>query len=189
MKFPVFGIAVLATVLIAGCGPNLTATPTSPTTTTPGQSPFVSQFGGFWNGTLNLTRVSGGECVGQDYQAIFGPLDVHTVVLSQTNTDVSAVVRSSTTGVSCRYTGTAGPGAFALSTQKCEVPVILVRCTNGASRVLEQVGSTLTATLNGGVATGTVATWYNVFSSSTLEEERIPVAGLIVEQQFTAVRR
>ena len=188
MKFPVLGIAVFATVLIAGCGPNLTATPTSPTTT-PTQSPFVTQFGGFWNGALTLTRVAGGECVGNDMQADIGSVDLGTVVISQTQTDVTAVVRSATTGLSCRYQGTVGPGAFALSTQGCEVNQILFQCVNGASRVLEQVGSTVTATLAGGAITGSVTTFYNVFSDSTEEEQRRPVAGLVLEEQFNAVRR
>lgn len=188
MKLPVLGFAVMATVVIAGCGPNLTATPTSPTTT-PAQSPFTSQFGGFWNGTLTLTRVSGGECVGDDMQADIGSVDVGTVVITQTQTDVIAVVRSASTGLSCRYQGTAGLGAFALSTQACEVNQILFQCTNGASRVLEQVGSTVTATLGGTGSTGTVTTFYNVFSDSTEEDRRRPVAGLILEEQFNAVRR
>lgn len=188
MKFPVLGFAVMATVLIAGCGPNLTATPTSPTTT-PAQSPFTSQFSGFWNGTLTLTRVAGGECVGADKQADIGSVDVGTVIITQTQTDVTAVVRSASTGLSCRYQGTAGLGAFALSTQACEVNQILFQCANGASRVLEQVGSTVTATLGGTVATGTVTTFYNVFAESTEEEQRRPVAGLVLEEQFTAVRR
>jgi hypothetical protein len=189
MKFPVLGFAVMATVLIAGCGPNLTATPTSPTTTTPAQSPFISQFGGFFNGTLTLVRVSGGECVGNDMQADIGTVDVGTVVISQTQTDVTAVVRSASTGLSCRYSGTAGPGAFALHTQACEVNQILFQCINGASRVLEQVGSTFTATLGSGGATGTVTTFYNVFSDSTEEDRRRPVAGLVLEEHFNAVRR
>jgi hypothetical protein len=188
MKFPVLGFAVMATVLIAGCGPNLTATPTSPTTT-PTQSPFISQFGGFFNGTLTLVRVSGGECVGNDKQADIGSVDTGTVVISQTQSDVTAIVRSASTGLSCRYTGTAGPGAFALHTQACEVNQILFRCANGASRVLEQVGSTFTATLGSGGATGTVTTFYNVFSESTEEEQRKPVAGLVLEEHFNAVRR
>ena len=188
MKFPVLGFAVMATVLIAGCGPNLTATPTSPTTT-PTQSPFTSQVGGFFNGTLTLVRVSGGECVGNDMQADIGTVDVGTVVISQTQSDVTAIVRSASTGLSCRYQGTAGLGAFALHTQACEVDTILFQCANGASRVLEQVGSTFTATLGGGGATGTVTTFYNVFSDSTEEDKRRPVAGLVLEEQFNAVRR
>ena len=126
---------------------------------------------------------------GDDMQADIGSVDFGTVVISQTQTDVTAVVRSASTGLSCRYSGTAGPGAFALHTQACEVNQILFRCANGASRVLEQVGSTATATLGGGGATGTVTTFYNVFSDSTEEEQRRPVAGLVLEEQFNAVRR
>ena len=190
MKFPVIGLAVMAASMVAGCGPNLTATPTSPTPT-PTQSPFISRFGGFWDGSTTLVRVSGGECVGADFRASdIGSVDVGAVVISQTQTDVTAVVRSSTTGLSCRYSGTAGPGAFSLSAGKCEgVSETLVQCSNGSSRILEQIGSTVTATLNGNAATGTVSTFFNVFSRSTEEDERVPVAGMIVEEQFTAIRR
>jgi hypothetical protein len=111
------------------------------------------------------------------------------VVINQTQSDVTAIIRSATTGVACRYAGAAGLGAFSLHTQQCEVPELLLQCANGASRVLEQVGSTLTAQMAGSTATGTVATWYNVFAQSTEEDKRVPVAGLILEQQFTAVRR
>ena len=120
---------------------------------------------------------------------IGGAQDDGTVVISQTNTDVTAMVRSATTGLSCRYQGTAGPGAFALNTQKCEVSETLYRCANGASRVVEQVGSTVNARLNGGVVTGTVTTFFNVWTDSVEAEERRPVDGLILEEQFTAVRR
>jgi hypothetical protein len=189
MKFPVIGLAVMATCMVAGCGPNLTATPTSPTPT-PTQSPFISRVGGFYDGSLALSRVSGGECVGDEYFAtIGGAPDVGTVVISQTNTDVTAMVRSATTGLSCRYQGTAGPGAFALNTQKCEVSEILYRCANGAARVVEQIGSTVTATVNGNAVTGTVTTFYNVWTDSIEAEERRPIGGLILEEQFTAVRR
>jgi len=189
MKSPVIGLAVVLTTMVAGCGPNVTGTPTSPTPTTPAQSPFVSQIGGFWDGSLVLSSVRGGECAGEYFQATIGTADLGTVVITQTRTDVKAVVRSSTTGLSCRYEGAVGLGEFALSTQACEVNELLLQCSNGASRVLEQVGSTVTATLNGGAATGTVATWYNVFSDSTEEDQRKPVAGLVLEQQFTAIRR
>ena len=190
MRSSVLGLGVVAVVLMAGCGPNVTATPTSPTATTPAQSPFVTQFGGFWNGALTLSGVRGGECVGQEYLARLGSVDVGTVVISQTQTDVTAIIRSATTGLNCRYQGSAGPGAFSLSTQKCEgISETLYLCANGASRVLEQIGSTVTATMSGNTATGTVATYFNVFSESTEEDRRKPVAGFIVEEQFTAVRR
>ena len=189
MNVRVIGLAVATALTAASCGPNLTATPTSPTTTTPGQSPFVSRVNGFYDGALVLANVSGGECAGDFYRARLGTADVGTVVINQSQTDVTAVIRSSTTGVACRYQGAAGLGAFSLHTQQCEVPELLLQCANGAARVLEQVGSTMTAQLAGTTVNGTVATWFNVFAESTEEDERVPVAGLILEQQFTAVRR
>ena len=188
MKLPAIGFAVAVASMVAGCGPNTSATPTSPTTP-PEQSPFITQFGGFYNGSLTLARVSGGECVGSEYQSTIGARDIGTVVISQTRSDVTAVVRSATTGLSCRYQGTAGPGAFALSTQKCDVSETLYQCANGASRVVEQVGSTVTATISGGIANGTITTFFNVWAESAEEDERVPVAGLILEEQFNAVRR
>ena len=189
MNVRVIGLAVATALTAASCGPNLTATPTSPTTTTPGQSPFVSRVNGFYNGELTLSNVRGGECAGDFYRAQLGTQDLGTVVINQNQTEVTAIVRSATNGVACRYQGAVGLGAFALSTQQCEVPELLLQCANGAARVLEQVGSTMTAQMAGGTATGTVATWYNVFAVSTEEDKRVPVAGLVLEQQFTAVRR
>ena len=171
----------------AACGEGF-ATPT-PTSPTPAQSPFVSQFGGYWNGSLTMSDVRGGECVGQDLRTTIGSRDIGTVVIAQTRTDVAATTRSETTGLVCRYQGTAGLAAFSVSTAECDVSELLFQCANGSSRVLEQVASTMTATLNGNTATGTVATWYNVFADSTVEEQRRPVAGLITEQRFTAFRR
>jgi hypothetical protein len=43
--------------------------------------------------------------------------------------------------------------------------------------------------LSGTAVTGTVTTFFNVFSESTEEDQRKPVAGLILEEQFNAVRR
>ena len=189
MNVRVIGLAVATALTAASCGPNVTATPTSPTTTTPGQSPFVSRVNGFYDGELILSNVRGGECAGDFYRAQLGTADLGTVVISQTQTEVTAVVRSATNGVACRYQGAAGLGAFSLSTQRCEVPELILQCANGASRVLEQVGSTMTAQMAGSTANGTVATWYNVFDNTEENDNRRPVAGLILEQQFTAVRR
>ena len=187
MNVRVMGLAVVTAVTAANCGPNLTATPTSPTATP--QAPFVTQVGGFYNGTLTLADVRGGECVGEVYRGSLGSVNQGTVVITQNRTDVTAVVRSASTGLSCTYRGSAGLGAFALSTQACEVNEILVQCPNGQSRVLEQVGSTVTAELRGGVAIGRVATFYNVFSESTEDDRKRPIAGLVLEEQFDAIRR
>ena len=180
---------VLTTVLIAmvaavGCGESLTA-PTSQ------QAPFTGQFGGTWSGSMLLTGVSGGECVGADLSARAASgsaFDQGTINVAQTANNVSAVVRSATTGLSCRYDGSAAFTSFALSAVSCADSEVFFQCSNGNSRILNLVGSTMTATRSGTTATGVVTSTYNV-SLVDAQNQRKPVAGLTVQHQFTALRR
>jgi len=182
------GAALLALVAGAGCGENLTATPASPTPTT--TSPFAVSFTGLYRGSTTLSNVSGGECVGADYGARLATAapDVGTVTITQDRSDISAVVRSATTGLTCRYEGNASLATFALSATECDVETILFGCSNGEARVLELVGSTMTANISGTTTQGVVATYYNVFAESTEAQQRKPVAGLILQHDFSARR-
>jgi hypothetical protein len=182
----VLGTALLAIVCAAGCGEN----PTAPTAAT--QAPFVGQFAGTWSGSLVLAPggVSGGECVGADLNAslaLGSSFDQNTVNVTQTATDVTAITRSATTGLSCQYAGTAALTSFALSSVSCDDKV-LFQCSNGNPRVIRPVGSTLTATQSGDRAAGVVTTTYNIFFVDALNQEK-PVAGMTTQQQFTATRR
>jgi hypothetical protein len=159
--------------------------PTSPSTT----SPFAAQFGGLYTGAMTLTAVNGGECAGTDLAGTLGSTDEGTIAITQNQSDVSAVVRSATTGLQCSYTGNASFATFAVNARSCDAEQILFACSNGQSRVLELVGSTITATVAGKTATGTVATSYNVYANSTVESIRTPIAGLVTQQTFTAVRQ
>ena len=47
----------------------------------------------------------------------------------------------------------------------------------------------MTATQTGGSASGVVTTTYNVFSFDLLTKQETPVAGLTIQNQFTALRR
>jgi len=185
------GVALLAALAAAGCGENLTAAPTSPTPATT-TSPFAVPFTGLYSGLTTLTNVSGGECVGDDYRAglgiIFSASDAGTVTITQDRSDVKAVVRSATTGLTCRYEGNASLATFALSSTSCDTETILFRCSTGQARVLELVGSTITATKTGNTTEGVVAAFYNVFSDSTEAEQRKPIAGMIVQHAFSARR-
>jgi len=182
------GAVLLAAVAGAACGENLTAAPTSPTPTN--GSPFAVSFTGLYSGSTTLSHVTGGECVGADYAAQLATAspDVGTVTITQDRSDIAAVVRSATTGLSCRYEGNASLATFALSATSCDVKTILVGCSNGAARVLELVGSTMTANISGTTTAGVVATYYNVFADSTETEQRKPVAGLILQHNFSARR-
>ena len=179
----VFGTALLAIVSVLGCGEN----PTSPTTL---QTPFQGQFGGTWSGATLLTGVIGGECVGADLRASAAgsSFDQGTISVAQTASNLTAVVRSSTTGLSCRYDGSAAFTSFALSAVSCDDAEVFFQCSNGSSRVLNLVGSTMTATQTGNTATGFVTSTYNV-SSVDSQGRPIPVAGLTLQHQFTALRR
>lgn len=182
------GAALLAVVAGAGCGENLTAAPTSPTPTT--TSPFAVSFTGLYSGSTTLSKVSGGECVGADYGAQLATAapDVGTVTITQDRSDITAVVRSATTGLTCRYEGNASLATFALTATACDVETILFGCSNGQARVLELVGSTMTANISGTTTQGVVATSYNVFAESTEAQQRKPIAGLILQHDFSARR-
>lgn len=177
----VTGVLVVGCVL-AGCAEN-------PVTPTPGQSPFITgEFAGTWSGATVAARVSGGECVGADLRASVPGIDQGTVTLTQNAADVTAVIRSATTGLTCQYDGSASFTGFALSAVSCDAE-LLFQCSTGQSRILRPIGSTLTATQNGATATGTITTSYNVFGIDPLTKAETPIAGMTVENQFTAIRR
>jgi hypothetical protein len=177
----VLSAALIAMGGLVGCGEN----PTSPTAN---QLPFVGSFAGTWSGATIPVRVSGGECVGDDLRNFPSAPNQGTVTLTQNATDVSAVIRSETTGLTCRYDGSASLTSFAATAVSCDAQ-ILFRCSNGQPRILRPVGSTFTATQNGATAQGTVTTTYNVFFLNPQTHEEEPVGGLTVESGFTAIRR
>jgi hypothetical protein len=166
---------------LAGCG----ETPVSPTAN---QTFVTGQFAGTWVGATVPVSVSGGECVGADLRASAPGIDQGTITLTQKNADISAVIRSETTGLTCRYDGSASLTSFAASAVSCNAD-ILFQCSNGQSRILRPVGSTFTATQNGTTASGTVTTTYNIFFKDPANNQERPVAGMTVESQFTATRR
>ena len=166
---------------LVGCGEN----PTSPTAI---ENLFLGQFAGQWSGVTVPVRVSGGECVGNDLRASGPSTDQGTVTLTQSATDVSAIIRSETTGLTCKYDGSASLTSFAASSVSCDLE-ILFQCSTGQARILRPVGSTFTATQNGFTAFGTVTTTYNVFSFDPATRQETPVAGLTVESQLSASRR
>ena len=180
--FVLSGVLVVA-IGLAGCA----ETPASPTA---GQSPFITgQFAGTWSGSTLPVRVSGGECVGADLRASTPGLDQGTVTMTQSAADVSAVIRSETTGLTCRYDGSASLTGFAATAVSCDAE-ILFQCSTGQARILRPIGSTFTATQNGITATGTVTTSYNIFAAgSGPNAQETPIAGMTIESQFTAIRR
>jgi hypothetical protein len=183
MKSVCAGVLLLA-ACAAGCGE--TPIPSSPTRT----SLFASSLSGNWLGELQLVTAAGGECVGADLRADViagGGLDEGTVAVAQSGTEMTALVRSVTTGLSCSYSGTAGVSLFALSAVSCDEKEVFFQCTNGETRVLDLLGSTMNAFARAGEASGVVASSYNV-SRLDADGRKRPVAGLTVQYQFDAVR-
>jgi len=178
------GAALVVAAATVGCGESpIAATP-------PGQLPFVTPLGGLWSGSLTLTGASGGECVGNELRAAAAAgtaPDQGTVSVTQDGSDVAAIVRSATTGLTCDYKGTSSLNSFALSAVSCSEEVFY-QCADGSPRVLVPIGSTLTATQSGTTASGVVATSYNVFSIND-NNERKPLAALSTRSDFTASRR
>jgi hypothetical protein len=134
------------------------------------------------------TRVSGGECVGADLRASVPGIDQGTVTLTQNAADVTAVIRSATTGLTCQYDGSASFTGFALTAVSCDAE-ILFQCSTGQPRILRPIGSTMTVTQSGATASGTITTSYNVFGFDPTTRQETPVAGMTVESDFTAIRR
>jgi hypothetical protein len=178
----------LGAVLLLAAG-SLACEEPSAAPTSPSPSPFAAQFSGLYTGTITLENVNGGDCVGNDMALTIGSTQNSTIAITQDASNVSAVVRSASTGLQCSYAGQASFATFAVNASSCDAAQVLFQCSNGQSRVLELVGSTITGTVTGKTTTGTVASTYNVFAQSTVEEIRVPVAGLVTQQTFTAVRQ
>jgi len=147
---------------------------------------------GLYLGSLALSAVSSGECVGADLQAHnIGIVNASTVsITTQQQYDVTAIVRSFSTGLFCTYKGNTRSGLFAANDandRTCNAE-ILFQCSNGASRILVPVGSTITAAVSGNAASGVVATTFNVFREDN-NGTRFAVAGLTTQESFNATRR
>jgi hypothetical protein len=171
------GVLMALAVSVAGCGVE------NPVAVAP--SPFVTRIEGVFAGPLTLTDVRGGECVGPILSAEIGLDTLGVMSVTQTGANVLATLTDGATGLSCRYTGTAGLGALALNSAVCEAPTIIYRCSDGSVRDVKVVGSSITATADGPLTSGVVTTSYNVFETGTEKG----VAGLVTTQSFDAVRR
>ncbi len=94
MKRAVF--AMIASLLVVGCEDD------SPT------QPSLLQVGGLWTGSVRLTSVTGGECVGPTLAPRIGITQVYTLVITQNGGDLTATATETGTGINTNYSGTAG---------------------------------------------------------------------------------
>jgi hypothetical protein len=167
---------IAASLFAVSCGS--TTTPT-----TAGPSPFVAQVGGVWNGTQTLTSTAGGHCVPVLLQV--GTAEPLTLSVRQNDVELTARMASAGTGIACNYSGRASLNNLALDSSHCDDQLLVVQCADGIVRDLKLVGSAVSATLSGGVATGTVAYTYNMFETGT----DIGAGSLLARYDYTATRR
>jgi hypothetical protein len=170
--------AVLAASLFAaGCGSD------GPAPTTASPSPFVAQVGGVWSGTQTLTSTDGGHCVPVLLRV--GMVEPMSLSVRQDDVELTARMASPGTGIACNYSGRASLNSLVLDSSDCDKQLLVVQCQDGIIRDLKLVGSTISATLRGGVATGTVAYTYNMFVTGKIEG----AGSVLARYDYTATRR
>jgi hypothetical protein len=171
-------VATLAAALVAvGCGSD------APTPVTAGPSPFMAQVGGVWSGTQTLTSARGGGCIPVMLQP--GTVEPLALSVQQTYDTLTARMSSAGTGVACNYAGKATLNSLVMDSSDCDEQLLVVMCQNGDVRDLKLAGSTINATVRGGVASGTIAYTYNVFLTGKSEG----AGSLVARYDYTATRR
>jgi hypothetical protein len=168
-------LTLYATVVLSACGGK--STPTAPT-------PTIVQVAGLWGYTARLTSASGGECVGQFFQAATGVTDTGTWQVTQTGASLTARSTDSFGGT-CDYTGTAGSSSIVLNASRCDVSRAILTCLNGARRELEIITEAINANVAGSSATGTSVQTWNVYIANT----RVGVGVMALNGTLSATRR
>lgn len=167
-------LAVLLLSSLSTCGGSSPAAPSGP-----------AQVAGIWKGTLTVTSITGGECVGAVLQSAVGRATTFTASVQQSGSSLSATVSDAGTGTSCTYSGSAGPTTISLNLQSCPVDAILgLRCGNGDLRDIQVVAGALTGTVSGSRITGTETSTWNTFVSRTA----IDTDSMVVNGQFVLNR-
>ena len=172
-------------MMTAACSENLDPVPTAPTGPASLSSFLLPRVDGLWGGPLTLASVAGGtgpardagglECAGAAFDAVVGESIDHTLSITRTGTDVTAItarLTSTGTGLACTYAGRIGSnGTLVLDAESCAAPVLLLRCPPNEAgvvlvREMQLVGSSITASIDAPVnvtsVSGTAAHTYNV---------------------------
>ena len=135
---------------------------------------------------MTLLTARGGECVGAVVNNFLPPTDRGTVTITQTGNELSATMTMESTGLACRYTGSATESSFAVNAISCDRTGLIVTCLEGVARELRLVGSSVTANWNGNEVTGSVSATYNVFDTLPPTPG---VGSLVTTHDFVATRR
>ncbi len=174
-------VMILFTVVATGCNDLRQPNPAA-------ASLFTPSVQGIWSGPMTLLGTSGGECVVGDVIPTFLPtLDTATFTLSPNGDTLNATITTESSGLACRYTGTASGSTVALNATSCDRTGLVVICANGVPRELKLLGSSVTASWNGTQIFGRVTSTYNVFTTTDIPP--IGVGSLVATHDFTATRR
>jgi hypothetical protein len=153
-------------------------------------SPLVAQVAGTWTGPVTLQQVSapvGGalDCVGAGLQNTLSSTDTATMIVTQSGASLAATLTSRGTGLSCSYSGNAGPGNMVLNAKSCDAPIIVVRCATGQAYDVQLIGTTITASVSPDTVNGTVSNTYNVLVSGSSQG----TGGVTATSSIAAVRQ
>jgi hypothetical protein len=188
--------SVMATVSCTD-GPN--KTPVAPTGPSSLSGLLQPRLGGNWGGDLTLIEVAGGNgaarvaglagCAGASMDKVMGEKNYNTLLLTQSDSDLTGTLVSAGTGLSCEYKGRIGANnTFVLEAQECMEKELHLMCTDGSSVTLDLVGSSLTAQFDDPVnpksISGTAAHTYNVFT-----QDHAPLNAVVARHSFQSMTR
>jgi hypothetical protein len=148
-------LIALAVLIVSACD-SWKESPTSPT------GSFVANAEGVYASTDTLTATSGGECLTAFFASKVGQRAENTFAITQDGSSLVATGTDTVSGLSCQYVGTASRHDFVLNATSCIGPVVL--CPDGALRRLALNGASITASIDGKDANGTIASTYNVMT-------------------------
>jgi hypothetical protein len=136
---------------------------------------------------MTRLQTSGGECTSGVVDSFLPRVDLGTFSMTQSDTELLATMTMESTGLACRYTGSATVTSLALNATSCDRTGLLVACVDGQARELRLVGSSVSAIWNGGQITGQTTSTYNVFTPP--EGQQVGVGSLVATHSFAATRR
>ncbi|HZI78718.1 MAG TPA: hypothetical protein VFD69_04375 [Vicinamibacterales bacterium] len=190
--------AVMATTSCGDSVNGIPVTPVAPTGPSSLSDLLLPRLGGNWYGEFILNGVAGGTgpavnagvtgCDGASFAQVLGEKNEYTLSITQSGSDLTAKMVSAFNGLACEYTGRVGSEqTFVLHAEQCTQKALNLACQNGNSRVLDLVGSSVTARfddpINPRVISGTAAHTYNVTGSGTVG------SALVATQSFQSLTR
>jgi hypothetical protein len=139
---------------------------------------------GVWNGSMTRVQSYGGGCAGEVIETFLPTNDFGTLSMAQDGTTLSATLTMESTGLACRYVGSASGTSIALNATSCDRTGLLVECPTGPVR-LQLVGSSVTGNRAGSAVTGTSSSTYNVFDADSGD----PLGALVAGHTFSVTRQ